>query len=307
MTEETLNQLFLDYESKKSNTYLQKTYKISYKKLIKLVKEKGIYKPHNSLTYSQEILDYITTNYLIKENKEIAKELGINENWIREAAKKLNLSKKGSGWKYTPELDSINYESKEFFYFLGWMASDGNISKDFRNVKLAITDQEIVQKFQTFFQAGVIYKKNYNQKKDLFIYCICSIKLAQYLNTLGITPAKTYSLELTESIWKSPYVSHFLRGFFEGDGHIRNTPTARGGKRYEAGFTSASPLLVNQLQSFLKTQGIEVKCSQKQKTFRLRISGKENLKRFTDFIYNDCDNWVLERKYQIVGWLFSDE
>lgn len=297
------DQIIRDYLNRTQIQILQKKYNLSYTKLIKLLKSKNVYKKNFTLSYSEEKISFILENYMQIPNKEIANKLKINEDHLREIAKKLNLPKKGKGWHPSSNVDKIDFKSNEFYYFLGWLASDGNVSKDFRSIKLGITDKEIVEKFKTFFNVGEIYKNNYNNKKDLYIYCICSIKLALQLNEWGITPNKTYTLSIENNLWNS----HFLRGFFEGDGHVRNTLNSNRTKRYEAGFTTASSIFALELISYLGSQDILAVLSQEKNTYRIRVSGKENLKKLYKLLYKDCNNWFLKRKKQVLDLLFSNE
>lgn len=298
-----LPELLEDYKNKVYTKDLQIKYNLSYTKLIKILKENKVYKKNNSLSYPDEIPEFIKNNYMTMSNKDIAKELNINEDWLRVTAKNLGLLLKGSGWKYSPEIDNIDFNAKEFSYFLGWLATDGNISKDFRNIKLAITDKEIIDRFIKYFKTGSIYLQTSKRKKTLYSYCIFSNELGKKLNLLGITPNKSRTLSIKKELWNS----HFLRGVFEGDGHVRNTLSSKGTKRYEAGFSSESKSFTEQLECYLKENNVKCVVVKEKNVYRVRISGKDNLRIFYKLLYTDCGNWYLKRKKQILDLLFSNE
>lgn len=299
-----LEQLLQDYKNKVQTQDLMKKYSMSWNKLTRILKENNVYVRNNSLGYSDEILLFIKENYSIMSNKDIALKTNISEDWLRVVAKRLNLVKKGSGWKYNSEIENFNYNTNEFSYFLGWMASDGNISKNLQSVSLSLTDKDIILKFKNeMFTSANIYKEEFEKQKTLYKLYIGSKKFSKELEKFGIVPAKTYNLNVPEFVWNN----HFVRGFFEGDGHVRNTLTVKNTKRYEAGFVTASEIFCNQLCSYLKNNNIDTVVSIEKKCFRIRISGKENLFVFYRFLYKDCNNWYLIRKKQILDQLFSNE
>lgn len=298
-----MEELIFDYQNQVSNQDLMVKYNLSNYSLIKLLKKYGVYKKFNAIRVSKTIEDYIVNNYFIKSNKELSQELNICEGTLTSIAKKYNMIK-GSGWKYNPYVENLNLNSSEFYYYLGWIASDGNVSKDLLRIKLSITDEEIVNKFQELFPYLNIHKYNYNKKKPIYSLTVSSNFLCNHLVSLGIIPNKTISLEVSNNIMNN----HFVRGFFEGDGHFRNHNISKYGyKRYEAGFVTASEKFCNQLISYLSSNNIICKVSKEKHYFRIRISGKSNLKNFIDFIYEDCGKWYLKRKKQIADQLFSDE
>jgi hypothetical protein len=284
---------------------IQKKYNISYERVRKILEQAEVYKKSHTLTYSEETLNYIKENYHTLSNKEISTHLNINEDHLRVVALKLNLPKKGSGWKYNENLEKIDFNSNIFNYYLGWLASDGNISKDYRTVKLSITDEEIVNNFQKYFKTGSIYtEKKGKNLKQLYIFCISSKKFAKKISDKGITPNKSLTLKVKEEI----VTPEFIRGVFEGDGHVRSTLNIRGKKRFEAGFVSGSRDFALQIKSFLDKNGINSIFYQEDlNTYRLRISGRENLKLFYEILYKNCDGWFLKRKKQVLDLLFSNE
>lgn len=296
-----MEQLFNDYKNQVPNTVLMSKYNLSNYSLIKILKAEGIYSKCNSLKYSQEKIDYIKNNYFQMSNKEIAFNLNISEDWLSQTAIKLNLLK-GSGWKFNCDIEDLDFNSKEFYYFLGWIASDGNINKKLLNIKLGITDKDIIDNFKTIFINSSVYVQQYDYKKTMYNLSINSKYLCKVIFDLGITPNKSYTLKVNETILNS----HFIRGFFEGDGHIRNTMNGKY-KRYEAGIVTASENFCNQLVNHLSNNNINTVVAKENSFYRIRISGKENLKNFTDYIYRDCDKWYLKRKKQITDQLFSDE
>lgn len=298
------NKIIEDYNNQMYSKDIRIKYGISWKVLTKILKEAGIYRKCNATSLPESKLEYIRQNYHKQSNLEIANTLNISVDWLTQVAKKLNLIVKGSGWKRNEHLENFDYSCKEFLYYLGWMAADGCISKNFHNVVLKITDEEIVNKFQLLFPFAHIY--NYKGRcpncKPQYSLHICSKELGLVLNDLGITPHKSHTISVPEQIWSTD----FLRGYFEGDGHVRK-PNKKGEVKWEIGFVSSSEIFTKQLVIYLTKIGMLPKVFPENNYFRIRCSGKENVKIFYDEIYTDCEDRFLSRKKQILDQLFSNE
>lgn len=164
-----MKELFNDYKNQVPNTVLMSKYNLSNYSLIKILKKEGIYSKCNSLKYSKEKINYIKDNYFKMSNKEIASNLNISEDWLSQTAIKLNLFK-GKGWKFNSDIDNLDLNSKEFYYFLGWIASDGNINKKLLNIKLGITDKDIIDNFKSIFTNSSVYVQHYDYKKNYVLF-----------------------------------------------------------------------------------------------------------------------------------------
>lgn len=113
--------------------------------------------------------------------------------------------------------DCIDTEEKA--YFLGFIASDGHVSK--QNV---ITfsqhkkDIDILEKFKNSIQSDAPIRI----KKDYAIFTFRSKRIAKRLNEIGISNDKTFTLSVFRILQSvpAPLQIHFARGFFDGDGGI---------------------------------------------------------------------------------------
>jgi len=294
-------QLIQDYINKVTTQDIMKKYNISWKKMTKILKENGVYRKHNSISYSQEIIDYIKENYGKVSNLELAKTLNISEDNLVIRIKKLGIPLRGSGSKIRPEIGKIEWNSSILYYLMGWIASDGNISKNLHVTKLALKDEIIIDKFHNFFKFSK--KVEAGRSSILHQLFFCSKEFSKKLVELGITPNKTKTLEVKTEI----LTREFIRGVFEGDGHIRSTLNSNKTKRYEAGIVTASEKFKNQLVGYLEKNNIKIYTSLENNSYyRIRISGKENLKLFYHFIYDNCENWFLPRKKQIFDRLYGN-
>lgn len=123
--------------------------------------------------------------------------------------------------------------------------------------------------------------------------------MVEDLISLNITPKKTYSKDFP--IVRNDLIRHFIRGFFDGDGCIMFYKKR---KRYQCDFCSINKDFMEYLRKILFNNNIKSYiCLEKEnelttaQCYRLRVGGKENVKRFLDYIYKDS-NIYLDRKYK---------
>lgn len=138
-----------------------------------------------------------------------------------------------------------------FWYFIGYLATDGNLSKDGRHINITSKDRGhlIAIKKLLHLRCKVGWKtrggskeKNYSQIQ------IGDVKFYKYLLDIGITPKK--SLTLGEIAIDRRYFSDFLRGVTDGDGCI-NTWVHRtnGHRQWALRITSAAPIFAQWLKN----------------------------------------------------------
>lgn len=147
--------------------------------------------------------------------------------------------------------------------------------------------------FKDFLASNHIFHK---KEKAIFLN-LWNKKLVNDLVKLGIVPKKSLILKYPRI--NSKFDSHFIRGYFDGDGsyHIDK----KGQIRFE--ICSGSFDILNSIQDILinkcglsKTKIIKAKNSN---TFRLGYKGNINNKKIYNFIYNDANFLLLRKKNKI--------
>jgi len=199
-------------------------------------------------------------------------------------------------------LDEIDNEFKA--YFLGLMLSDGYISTKNRiGLRLKKEDDTLVK--EIFSQ----FSKNYgvNSKGVVITSKILHCKLKEY----GIIENKT-KLDLKIPNIKIDLLRHFVRGYFDGDGSISIVKSKKYCQIY---ICSVSKNILEELKDLLNQNKIQSKIYVEEREgkpykiinkiynncrnmYRLHIEKHENLLKFYEFLYKDC-NIKLERKYKI--------
>lgn len=125
--------------------------------------------------------------------------------------------------------DSIDTEEKA--YILGFIASDGNVTWKPYNLKIEINDDDID------VLTKIASAMNYDYTPLKYSY-VCKYKdgsqavshtvrlnitnktLVRSLAKYGIVPAKSNVLDMDLEQIPEDYIRHFIRGYWDGDGHI---------------------------------------------------------------------------------------
>jgi DNA-binding transcriptional regulator WhiA len=80
------------------------------------------------------------------------------------------------------------------------------------------------------------------------------------------------------------YLSHFIRGYFAGDGNINS-------RGYVVSFVGRSLDFMVALENHLKTCGFKVNLTKKENHIRLYMSNRKTIKEFYD-----CYDWIYHDK-----------
>ncbi len=203
--------------------------------------------------------------------------------------------------------------TKNDAYFLGWVASDGNLSKSKRQsyaigIGLSSKDDYILYALKDHLKIGNIYHRtSYVTRPDNSIrtdkittLIIYNKYLFDQIKTIGICENKSRSIPwitLEKHLYKD-----FIRGVFDGDGCIswhNCRKTRKGPGSWRACFTSGSKQFLLGLHSFLKSENVVCGGSISKSgvnCFNLEF-GKKDTNSFGEWLY-DIDSMKLNRKYE---------
>ena len=186
-----------------------------------------------------------------KTNKELANYFKCSETAVERYCKRLNL-KKGHRIYELNEFFFEDIDSHEKAYVLGFLFSDGNVSK--RNqIGWIIKEKDIeVLNFckKALSYGGEIKKYKSLKEKEAVCLKVTSEKMAHDLIKLGCTKNKSLTLEWPISLEETPFIWSFLLGYLDGDGWI--SFRKRG---YEIGMACSTPFY-NGFKKFLDKQNI---------------------------------------------------
>lgn len=237
--------------------------------------------------------------------KDAAKELGVSastlnrKGWAKLPFNSLSICKYKKDLNYFKNIDTFDKA-----YILGFLMADGTITnKGVVAFELSDKDIEILNYIKQQISPDSIIKK-YDRKRSFKGYTwdsntsILYIKSKNYytdLKKLGVLPNKTYLNQNIPNI-DSSLISHFIRGYFDGDGSIWE---CRGHLRIS--FTGEFNLL-NELSSYLyKNNILSKRCVVIQKKLQhdayFTFGSEIDKRNFFNFIYNKAP-FFLTRKFK---------
>ena len=195
--------------------------------ILKYAKEIG-YKNQLTATLDENQKKEIISQYNIKTSVELAKEYNVSRGQITKLWYDNDLIGKD---KHTYPFDYKYFEridSDDKAYFLGFLAADGNVfqrenkkSQAIIRLSLQKNDRTILEMFKFYINSDKPLHISTRQCSYIsYIYSLelVSSKMALDLEKYNIKPNKTYDYEIVDLGKK--YMSHFFRGYFDGDGCI---------------------------------------------------------------------------------------
>lgn len=211
--------------------------------------------------------------------------------------------------KYTPKDSFFKKWSTEMAYVLGFIASDGCVvnttygNQTFTNhywtIQLKKEDGYILQNISNIIDYD---KKIYNHdKKNQQQLLVNSEEMIQDLHKFGFTQHKSQELQWNPNI-PTEYISHFIRGYFDGDGSIFSYDSHNPNYELIGINLVGTKLLLEGIQNeFNKIYEQNIGCLVDYKTYwRLDYSGINSVLSFLEFIYyNSNSNIRLSRKYEM--------
>lgn len=185
-------------------------------------------------------------------------------------------------------------DTEEKAYFLGLLYADGyaDPKRKLIGITLQEEDKELLEKLRIIlkYTKPLTFKKPKQlNRKSVYILDIYRIKIYKDVVRLGCVPTKSLILKFpTEEQVPKHLLRHFVRGYFDGDGHISN----------HASITS-SDIFIDALKKLFSNMDIEYKvysmrCNSITKNMCL-YKCKSTL-RFCEWIYKDA-NIYMKRKY----------
>lgn len=203
--------------------------------------------------------------------------------------------------KYNKNEKFFKTWSSDMAYVLGFFCADGHllINKNAIIFTQHAKDKNILEKIANHLEFnGVLYKKNQQEAYDLYI---SSKEIAQDMKNFGLTNHKSQELKWIEQM-PEQYISHFVRGYFDGDGHVGLAQGSNPNKKkILCKLVGTLPFIERLKKEFEKIYGSEIGSIQDNGSyFELYYSGQKSALKFLEWIYIDSnENNRLKRKYDI--------
>ena len=287
------------------------------REIIEDINDKSIYKPSqiysiaNRLCISKSV--YKESNKY-KDKDLMAMKLIKSGTSCRSAAKILGIDqqsmntrlKRVYGFTVLPDgkkqIDSLFFDkidTEEKAYWLGFLYADGYIGKD-NSIELTVkkSDSTHLTKFKTDINSNhKISTKRVKLDGKEYLASKISFKdknMVESLQKLGCTNKKSFSIEMPQLQSKELY-RHFIRGFFDGDGHIEHRK-----EFVQAEFACSSISFCKSLVAYSSDiLGIKmlIQKDNRHKNYKVSTLSRAEGFLFLQHLYNNSKRF-LDRKYE---------
>lgn len=262
-------------------------------------------------TKEQELL--IVDMYTNKKMStvKIGKEFNCYHKTIARVLEKYGISRVGNGQRkyYFDEnyFDIIDTQNKA--YILGFLFADGNNmpSKGTISISLKEEDKDILERMrqELKLKKPLKYKDNSNDchngyiSKNSWTLEFYSSRMCSHLIEIGLVPNKSLIVEFP-TIVPSDLLSHFVRGYYDGNGSIYRMIKTENNHHVTVTITSTDKFCTKLAE--ICTKELNIYCpiydasNHNGITKVFSLSGRLKAKKFLDWIYKDAD-MKLKRKY----------
>lgn len=247
-------------------------------------------------------IDNIVSKYQeLKTLSNTAKYFSVSVETLRKFFIKHNLPYKTRG-KYSYNHNFFFKNNEKSFYWAGFIAADGNISKNRITLCINTQDKDHLFKFKSDISTNSPIKdfirKEFRSKFKRNEYFASTIKInsktmVNDLLKFNITPAKSKTLTLNDFTINNSNFRHFIRGLIDGDGWIYRTKN-----NSEIGL-SGTPKVINTVYNFLKKnlnlESSAVKIRKNNLAIWRSTRLKDNIK-IIDYLYSNCSIYLNRKK-----------
>lgn len=293
------------YEELKSSRAMGEYYNVDKTTILNYAKKIGYdaKKHRNDIKIlTDEQIAYIIENYNKKPSSVLAKELGVSKSLIKKTWTENGLRGKIRRTYYVNDNYFENIDSKDKAYILGVIASDGCVYQRDNHVgmlafKFHIQEKDIIDIILKYMNSN--YKPYITE--DRIGLQINSDKICNDLSKYNIVSKKTWIYEPT--MLKEDLMSHFIRGYFDGDGSIGKNSKFDRCCDYTLSFCGNKNTMFF-ISNFLVSKGIENKVKQDKREkytedfYCIRIKKNKSKYDLINLMYKDCEDIKLNRKYE---------
>lgn len=246
--------------------------------------------------------------------RDIAKQFNIGKKRASDILKKhdvkILLSKDRPSKYYINEQYFDNIDTQDKAYILGFLYADGCNCVNNISICLQERDKDILDKINSAIGSNrplrfIDYSNRDGNCQNQYNLTVTNKYMSNRLIELGMVQNKSLILEFPKWIDVSLY-PHFIRGYFDGDGYVsKNYYNA---KLSIVSTNSFCESIQTILREYVGINSSIYLCHKNELTTTrtLQISGRNQIQKFLDYIYNDA-NLYLQRKYNIYQSLYVNE
>lgn len=226
----------------------------------------------------------------------ISSKYDINVSYICKLIKKSGLTRNNSQSRRQYTLNETVFDNitKESAYWIGFLASDGNLYKRKRQnhyeyviqIALANIDKIHLKKLQQFLKSD---RPLINDRGIATKLSINSLKIFNSLQKFGLTTQKTFSLKICQDL---VYNHDFWRGMIDGDGSIFCCKNGHVG----INLTGSKHICVQFIEYLNKFYNYNPSLVKSKNVYSISIGKKEIVKKLLETLYLKSVIY-LDRKY----------
>jgi hypothetical protein len=196
-----------------------------------------------------------------------------------------------------------NIDSEEKAYFLGLLYADGSnrLVRGEVNLTLQEKDYYLLEKLNNLINpARPIYKlpKKVSTGGEIYRMSINSKYVSNKLNELGVFENKSFKLIFPKWLNEELF-SHFIRGYFDGDGSVSVNKNIT---KLQIQIIGTESFLNDIMEILVKNCNVnhtKLGLNHKNNTNNIRIlgySGNNNAKKIYKYLYKDANIYMLRKK-----------
>ena len=201
-----------------------------------------------TIAWSEDQMKYIISEY--KKGKTLSalgREFGVSYSTIRNLLKRKGIKTEGNKHNFPrDEFYFSNIDSKEKAYWLGFLYADGCVHSNSNEISITLKDRDHLEKFRKAIKSnnkiGESIDKRFSSMPKIYHFSIKDKQLKSDLIKWGCVPNKSLSLTKIPNIPRD-FVSHFIRGYFDGDGSLH---WLNGTKNFRISFVGTAPFSFRQ-------------------------------------------------------------
>lgn len=198
-------------------------------------------------------------------------------------------------------------DSAEKAYWIGWLLTDGSIGDNGNSLEMTLVsgDADVLDLLQ---QDLCIEGHVKPFQGEYTRFALGSKKICEDLSKYGVVKNKTLNLKFPKNI-PVEFEAHLLRGMFEGDGGLTAGMATRfykhRGKYYtkpyrELSFTGTYDMCQGFHDKLQEHIGFTTKnIGRNHSIYRVRWSNLDEVLSILEFLYKDCGDHKLNRKYEL--------
>jgi hypothetical protein len=196
--------------------------------------------------------------------------------------------------------------SADFAYAIGLIATDGCVYSNMRHINLTSKDAEQILHYKIALKIRnkITMKARSSERiKKYYVVQISDRPFAEFLGSIGITPAKSKTIESVKV--PNEFFFDFLRGCFDGDGTFYSywDPRWCSSFMFYLAFASASRKFINWLQGKISelTEGVHghVTSDKAHTYWQLKYAKKESEQIIRRMYYSDKILYLSRKKLKI--------